>query len=466
MEQDDFFSEETYKKAREFEKQMESGESFFYDTDELEEIIEFYIETQELNKAWAAISYGMSLYPYENYYFIKQAEVLLNKKESRQAIKLLEECQLREPNNVEISKLLGDGYNLLMQYKRAIDHYLIAFKARFEVDEVLLQLLRLNFILNRPEKAVSFLIASPENPYIADTIIPEVVKLLIDFQQIEHAIPYLRTVIDDFPYNYTAWYFMGYCFQKMEEYENGIDAFEYCIAIDEHNSMGHLGKGNCLMELAKHEEAIEEYNLALDNDSTDAEVYCNIAECYEHLNNLNTAKYFYLKALKIDKNLSDAYYGLGLIYKRQERYREAEKNILKAIDQDPYECLYHIELAELYLLMDKKERCFHHYDKAIEIDGKTIEILLDYAQALVHFEETQHAVTLLLKAIKDGLADYRFFYRASSYLFHIGEYESAYNYLHEALQLSPNNYMLLYEYAPFTENNETVTNIIDLYLLK
>ncbi len=466
MDHDDFFSEELYHKAKKFESRLASGESFFYDTDELEELIEFYIETEELSKAWSAISYGMELYPYENYYQIKQAEVLLNRKEIKQAIKLLEEAQLREPNNAEISKLLGDGYNLSMQYKRAIDHYQIAFKAEFEMDEVLLQLLRLNFMLNRADKAISYLSESPENKYLADTIVPEVVKLLIDFQQTPQAIPYLRRVIDKFPYTYSAWYFMGYCFQKMQEYENGIDAFEYCIAIDEHNSMGHLGKGNCLMELGKFEEAVEQFNQALDNDATDAEVYCNIAECYEHMSNLNTAKYFYLKALKLDKNLSDAYYGLGLIYKKQERYREAEKNLVKAIDLDPFECLYHIELAEIYLLLDKDERCFHHYQKAMEIDPKTIEIALDYAQAMVHFQESEHAVSLLLQQIKLGLSDYRFYYRLSSYLFQMGEYESAYNHLHEALKIKPEEYMLLFEYAPFTEDNETVTNIIDLYLLK
>ena len=48
----------------------------------------------------------------------------------------------------------------------------------------------------------------------------------------------------------------------------------------------------------------------------------------------------------------------------------------------------------------------------------------------------------------------------------MGEYEAAYNHLHEALKIKPEEYMLLFEYAPFTEDNETVTNIIDLYLLK
>lgn len=466
MDSEENYNDNIHQRVRDFEQRLESGERFFYDTDDLEEIIEYYFEIEELNKAWKAISFGLTLFPYENYYQVKKAEVLLNKKDIKNAIKILEEAQSIEPNNPEISKLLGDCYNQSMQYKRAVDYYHIALKADFEIDDVIIELIRVHFMLNKPEKAVSYLTIYPEHMYVGETMLPDLVKLFCDFNFTKLIIPFIERLINHQPYSFTSWYFLGYCYQKLEEYTKGLDAFEYCIAIDEYNSMGFLGKGNCLMELNQYEEAIEFFNQALDNDITDAEVYCNIAECFEHLENYNSAKYYYLKALKIDKYLSDAFYGLGLIYKKQQRYREAEKNILKAIDIDPYECLYHIELAELYLLMDKKDPCFFHYNKALEIDSTTMEIALDYSHAMVHFKETEHAISLLVDELSKNNGDYRYFYRISSYLFQIGEYESAYNYLHQALELNAEEYFLLYEYAPFTENNETVTNIIDLYLLK
>lgn len=467
MDPEELYNDDIHQRARDFEKRLDSGEGFYCDTDELEEIIEYYFENDQLNKAWKAITYGLSLFPYENYYQVKKAEVLLNKREIKQAIKILEEAKSKEPNNPEIAKLLGDCYNFSMQYKRAVDYYHIALKSYFEVDDVLLELIRIHLMLNKPEKAVSYLSTNPiDDIILGDTILPEIVKLFCDFNYTAMVIPFIQRLIDVEPYSFTSWYFLGYCYQKLEEYEKGMDAFEYCIAIDEFNSMGHLGKGNCLMELGRYEEAITYFNDSIDNDITDAEVYCNIAECFENLENFNSAKYYYLKALKIDKHLSDAYYGLGLIYKKQQRYKEAEKNLLKALDIDPFECLYHIEAAELYLLLDKKEQCFQHYDKAMEIDALTLEIVLDYSHAMVHFKETELAISLLKDAVSKKKADFRFYYRISSYLFQLGEYESAYNYLHQALELNADEYMLLYEFAPFTENNETVTNIIDLYLLK
>ena len=78
----------------------------------------------------------------------------------------------------------------------------------------------------------------------------------------------------------------------------------------------------------------------------------------------------------------------------------------------------------------------------------------------------EDAVSLLKDKVDGGLEDHRFMYRIASYLFHLGAYESAYTYLHTALELNSTAYMLLYEYAPFAQSNETVTNIIDLYQSK
>jgi len=227
--------------------------------------------------------------------------------------------------------------------------------------------------------------------------------------------------------------------------------------------MGHLGKGNSLMEQTLYTDAIASFKLSLDNDVSDAEVLCNIAECYENLNNYSTAKYYYLKAIKTDRYLSDAYFGLAIVYKKQNMLKDAEKHLLKAIDLDGFESIYHIELAEIYLLLDNRDRCIFYYQQAYDIDKETPEIVLDFAHAYFDFNETKEAINLLKHHSEELDDDYRIIYRISSYLLSIGLFEEAYHYLHLALQSNPNEYFLLFEYAPFAENIENVTNIIDLY---
>ncbi|MBT6234976.1 MAG: tetratricopeptide repeat protein [Bacteroidetes bacterium] len=463
MENEDFMNEGMEERARYFEQQLASGESFFYDNDELGQLIDYYLDFEQIHLATKAIAFGESLYPFETNYKIKKAEVYIVQRNINDAVKLLEKYRTIEPNNGEIAKLLGDCYALTLQYKRALECYLFAYNQERDNEELLIRLARINFALGNNNKAMSYLNAFPADYTYDEVIIQDFIRLFLDYKKYDVAIDFLKKVIDENPYNYTAWYFTGLLYQKQDNNEEAINAYEFCIAIDVSNTMGHLGKGNCLLELDRCEEAIESYKLSLDKDESDAEVFCNVAECYENLKDDNAAKHYYFKSIKINPHISDAYFGLGTVYKRAQQWSEAQRYFLKAIDIDKYESLYHIELAEVYLIMGNAEQCFQHYKIAYEIDSDTVEILLDFAHAKFDLGLIEESVQLLLENLENHDEDHRMYYRIASYCFTLGHYEKAYNFLHAALDMKPEEYILLYEFAPFTENIENVSNIIDLY---
>lgn len=459
----EYMDEGMEERAKSFEEKMSTGETFFYDNEELGQLIEYYIDFEQLTKATQAIELGEELFPFENFYKIKKAEVLLAHRNTNGAIKLLEKYRSIEPENSEIAKLLGDCYAVTLQYKRALEAYNFALNKDPQNEELLLRLARINFATGNTNKAMSYLNAFPDD-YVHDELsIQEFVRLFIDYNLNSEAITFLEQIINEDPYNYSAWYFIGLIYQKQDKNTEAINAYEYCIAIDEENTMGHLGKGNCQMELGKYKEAVHSFELSLDSDESDAEVYCNIAECYEHLKDDKAAKFYYQKSIKINSHISDAYYGLGTVYKRSLMWYDAERCFLKALSIDPYESLYHIELAEVYLILEKNEQCFHHYTKAYEIDNDTVEIIMDFAHAKFELGEIAEAVDLLLENLENHDEEHRMYYRVAAYSFTLGHFEQGYNFLHAALKMNPKEYILLYEFAPFTENLENVSNIIDLY---
>jgi tetratricopeptide (TPR) repeat protein len=350
-----------------------------------------------------------------------------------------------------------------MQFRKSVEYYEDALKDTDEHEELIIKLARIHFLLNKPGKALAYLNSFPADFFFDDTILPDLVKLFYDHGFAKKAIAFLQKIIDNDPYNYSAWYFLGFTYQKLEDFSKAVTAFEYAIAIDDDNTMGYLGKGNALMDLGKYKEAIEFLYQAFDNDITDAEILCNIAECYENLDELSRARYYYAKALKLDNNLSDAYYGLAVIAKKKEEYSDAVNSLHSAIDKDPFESLYHVELAELYLLLNEHDKAIYHYLKGLEIDPDTIEIVLDVSQAYLENDQSELSIGLLKNQLERFSEDHRLLYRISSYLFQSGNYQDGYEYLHLALQKKPEEYHLLYEYAPFLESNETITNIIDLY---
>ena len=459
----DYLDEEMEERARNFERQLNSGDTFFYDTDELGQIIDYYLDFEEISKATQAIAYAESIYPFETYYKIKKAEVYIAQRNINGAVKLLEKYRTIEPQNTEIATLLGDCYSMSLQYKRAIECYMFSLNQETQNEEILLRLARVHFAMGNHKKANSYINAIPTN-YIYDELsIQEFIKLFLDYNQNAEAILFLEKVINEDPYNYSAWYFKGLIYQRMEEYNESVNAYEFCIAIDETNTLGHLGKGNSLMESNDYNAAIESFTLSLDNDESDAEVLCNIAECYENLKDDKGAKFYYEKAIKLNPNISDAYFGMAMIYKRKKMWKDAKRCLHKAIDIDQYESMYHIELAELYLTLEDNTLCYYHYNLAYELDSETVEILLDFAHAKFEFNDIDDAIELLLENLEDHDEDHRMYYRIASYNFLRGHYEKGYNFLHAALKMKADEYLLLFEFAPFLENEKNVSNIIDLY---
>lgn len=463
MENRDYMDEGMHERVQNFERMLESGDNFFYDNEELGQIIDFYIDFEELAKANKAIAFAESLYPFETYYKIKKAEIYIAERNISGAVKLLEKYRSIEPENTEIAKLLGDCYAISLQFKRAIECYQFALNKEPQEEELLLRLARVNFAMGNHKKALSYINSIPLNYAYDDLSIQEFVRLFMDYSQYEEAITFLSKVIDQNPYNYSAWYFTGLVYQRVEKFKKAIDAYDFCIAIDETNTMGHLGRGNCLLELDDFEEAIVSYKLSLDDDETDAEVYCNIAECYENLDRYEEAKVYYKKSINTNQHLSDAHFGLATIYKIELAFHDALRHLKKAIAIDKYESLYHIEIAEVYLILNDKENCYKHYNIAYDLDPDTVEILLDYAHSMVELGEEEGALIILLEYLENHDEDYRMYYRIASYAYNLGHTEQGANFLHAALAMRPDEYKLLYEFSPYLENVANVSNIIDLY---
>lgn len=464
MERNDFFNDEMAERIKSFEARLAKGEIFFIDNNELEDIINYYLDFNLLKKAEKAVNFGKTIYPHEVLYTVKEAEVYLAKGNVNTAQKLLYKARDIEPKNTEIAKLLGDAYLAKKQFQRAIDCYEFVLEYDQDNEDTRLKLARVYYQTEKEQFALQHIHALPQG-YIANEFdFQEFAAFFMELKKPEFAEQFFHAFIDRDPYDFGAWYYLALVYQKFEWYEKAIDAFEYCIAIDDENPDGYQGKGNCLMELGEYIKAIDYLKKALDNEFDEGETLCNIAECYENLDNLSSAKYYYFRAIKADPLLDDAYFGLAMVYKKQGKNKQREINLLKAIELDELESMYHIELAELYLEFNEEEKCLHHYKKAFELDPETPEVVLDYAQALHHFEHTEAAITNLELHSSLDNEDHRVFYRIASYYYCLGLLDKADFFLHEALSLRADEYRLLYAFAPFTENMENVSNIIDLYL--
>ena len=109
--------------AKAFEEMMNAGESKFFDHDELEILIEHYLEKGSLRKAQQVHHYASSLYPESLVLQLREAQILASNGKHVQAIPRLKNLLSFEPHNEEIHLTLANIYSQMREHKLALQHF-------------------------------------------------------------------------------------------------------------------------------------------------------------------------------------------------------------------------------------------------------------------------------------------------------------------------------------------------------
>ncbi len=89
------------------------------------------------------------------------------------------------------------------------------------------------------------------------------------------ALLYYLKYLEEEPFSDSAWYNLGIIYNKLEQYEKAMEAYDYALAINSQNTFALFNKGNILSNLERYSEAIPVYHEYLENepDSFEAMTY-------------------------------------------------------------------------------------------------------------------------------------------------------------------------------------------------
>ena len=77
----------------------------------------------------------------------------------------------------------------------------------------------------------------------------------------------------------------------------------------------------------------------------------------------------------------------------------------------------------------------------------------------------QEAIDVIIEAMRSNPEAAELHYRMVAYLFSQGHYQEAMNYLETGLSISPEKHEVLFEYLPQLQQNSTIQQIIQRYLI-
>ena len=323
-----------------FESMLKTNRVYFFDSEELEYIINYYFENGKDNLAFQAIKLGLTQHPNSFELKLLKARHLIYDDKIEEANLLLNKLYQIDPTHAEIFLLKSTIYSKNLEYKKAIQMLRIALKYTEDESHIMF-LIGMEFIfLEEYDEAVKYfklvLEIDFDDDHILDTLI-----FCFDIQE-NHQIAeeFLLQYIEKNPYSDVAWFHLGKQYYYQKKYQDALKAFDYALVIDDTFVGAYIEKGKILEKLKKYEEAIYNYTLTLNLEDPSAFIYYKIGKCNERLKDYEKAIIFHRKAIYEDPQFEKSWLALMNLFIKKNQYQEALFVVENAIEIDEYNIIF------------------------------------------------------------------------------------------------------------------------------
>jgi tetratricopeptide (TPR) repeat protein len=396
MEFDEFEKNKNLSLTR-FEKMLKTNRILFFDSNEFENIISYYLENGKINFAKKAIKLGLEQHPDSSNLALFEIEILIFENKLDNAEKLLEGLILSEPSNEEIYIQKANIYSKKKLHKKAILCLKKILDFNTDNPEVYsligVEYLFLEDFENAKDNFINCL-NYDDSDYSA---LYNIVYCFEILEQNDKAIDYLNTYLDSNPYCEVAWHQLGKQYLIFKNYVKAISAFDFAIISDEYFVGAYIEKGRALEKINKYNEAIENYKLIIALKDESSYPLLRMGICYDKIGNYKKAIQNFNDCVKIDPQLNKAWYLLAEIYYKNQKYNSAILNIKKAIDINSENENYWKLYAKINIGLKLYEEADIGFQKIIELGEADESIWIAKTDVLIKLGEYNHAIDILEK---------------------------------------------------------------------
>jgi tetratricopeptide (TPR) repeat protein len=460
---DPFSDPETLELARRFEQMIRDDEYYFFDLDEFEELIDYYLFRNETKQADSCITIALEQYPGETRLLLKKAQFLISANKHKKALKILSDMEGSNFNDYEIHWAKGNLYSQLDLSEKAIEEYTLALNGSENLDDILSSIAFEYENLGNYEKAIEFLkqvtVQNPAN----ESSLYELSFCYEVIQQTEQAVNFLEGYIEKHPFSKAAWFNLGTAYSNLDLYEKAIDAYDYCIAIDESFASAYFNKANCYANLNNYPAAVETYLETSFHENPEPLTFYYIAECYEKMEKYEAAIQYYSKSIDLDPDFADAWLGTGIAYDALNNPKVALTYVEHAIKLTPTVSDYWFLKGDIQLKLAQVEEGILSYRKVIELEPEDPEIWLELSMVYAEQKDFEKALEILQEGTKWHKKNPDFLYASSIYLLKSGKTRNACVTLEKALSMDYDGHRKIFKAFPDLRENQTITDIIEGY---
>ncbi len=421
-------------------EEVKKGESIsILDEEEFESVIEYYFQNSNEEQALLACDIGRTYYPFSGSILLLKAEILTQAQKYGQAQKALDEMEQYDNHNLDAVLLRADIFLAQLKFDQAA-LWLEQQSNHFTGKDKTEILLELSDVYDESE----------EFEAVYDTL-KRVIKIdrrneealqkicfWAEFNgKLEESIELHTKLTDEDPYNALAWFNLGAAYQGLKLYEKCIDAYEYCVVIDENFEFAYRNMADAYMRLKYYEKALEVLSKHLEIAKPEDVIFEAMGYCWEKRKDFVKARHFYRQASQLSPQDDSIFYKIGETYAREKQWEKAAKSFSVALHLDKENAAYCMAIGNCLMEMDVKSEALVCYLNAVRLKpgNKTTWVALIRGLFLTHYYEEAIIQLEVAREHCGDKGDFNYYHAAA--LFELGKVKEAMLQLEKGLKETP-----------------------------
>lgn len=390
---DDFLYNENVER---FEEMLSKNETWYYDAEEIVDIITFYIDINDVTNAQKALDYALSIHPENLDIQVKKVEVLIAKRKFSQAQDLIMKLNSMIPSNTDLLIAQAKIFSTKKNFTKAIEFYEKALENSDET-EFLLSSIGNEFLnLNAPEKALIYFKKALEINADDEYAFYSIIHCFNQAKNRVSCIEFLLQYIDQRPYADFAWYNLGLEYKKQADFSEALRAFDFAILINEKFLSAYWKKARVLEKIEQYQEAIKVYEESLQYDDTPSYTHLKIGRCYKKLDEPLKALTSFYNAIYDDPQMDKAWAEAAYTYAEMENLGEALYYLKRALELNPDHVRYIKKYIALNIENQSIDEALAYYTKLIDLEPDNENNILGRAELLLFVKDYTQVIEVLL----------------------------------------------------------------------
>lgn len=462
---DDYEIQELIKR---FETQLDNGQPIFFDADEMNIIIEYYIQNNDLQKISIIADLAEKFHSGN-----KITNLILAKKHLafKSPMKAMEYLQDADAPSFEVDYYLSLGYcySLMGKPEKSISAYKKTINIlNGENCEDIYNSMAIEYMMLRKfEEALScfkkgIAVCSDFAEQYA-----EMSECYFNLDKADDAITFFESEVDRNPYSIEAWMALGNCYLRLHLLEKAMEQYEYALAINPRLTNAYTNILTILNELDRYKETIELSEEAIRNKVNSPLLYCLYGEALSKTGNKSDAMSYFKKAIEMDEDVAEAHAGIAFLLSEENNITSAIKFLKKAHELAPFNTDYLFVLAEEHNKIGKYKMSLKYLKEIEGIFPYDVNLYIAFMEVYILLDDVENAIKSINKGLKLLGRNAALLYRMAFIYFVQEEKELGMLNLEEALSLDYEGHREFLEFDPeYILNNEEIVNLINEYKTK